>query len=152
MAKGQKAIDSQDRHNTKSEIAKRKLEEESTFVGNDQLQDPPRWLINQDAVDEWKRLVAEFNKKSLVSNLDYNNLGLYCNSFIRYKGICALLTKQGVMLLRDPNPLVMLEIKYSDEIKKYSALLGLTSESRLNLGANKINVEDEKVETEFGGI
>lgn len=150
MAKRKTAIDSQDRHNTKSEIAKRKLEEESTFVGNDQLQDPPKWLINQDAVDEWKRLVAEFNKKSLISNLDYNNLGLYCNSFIRYKGICKLLNKQGVMLLKDPNPLVNLEVKYSDEIKKYSALLGLTSESRLNLGGDLINTADEVMKDEFG--
>ncbi|MGB6128832.1 MAG: phage terminase small subunit P27 family [Psychrilyobacter sp.] len=147
-----KQVGAQTRHNTKSEIAKKKLEEESTFVGNDQLQNPPRWLINQDAVEEWKRLVNEFGKKSLISNLDYNNLGLYCNSFIRYKGICTLLNKQGVMLLRDPNPLVALEIKYSDEIKKYSALLGLTSESRLNLGSNKINNEEQNVEGTFGDI
>lgn len=152
MAKQKTSVETQARHNTKSEIAKKKLEEESTFVGNDQLKTPPKWLVDEDAHKEWKRLIKEFGKKSLISNLDYNNLGLYCNAFIRYRNISSKLTKQGVMILGDPNPLVALEIKYSDEIKKYSGLLGLTSESRLNLGSNKINHEEQKVEGTFGDI
>lgn len=145
-----KNVEAQKRHNTKSEINKKKLEEEAVYVGRDQLENPPKWLVNEEGKKEWIRLVEQFGKKSMISNLDYNNLGLYCNAFIRYKKISGNLTKQGVMVGREHNPLVSLEIKYSDEIKKYSALLGLTSESRLNLGSNKINEEDQKMEDEFG--
>ncbi|UUV17364.1 phage terminase small subunit P27 family [Fusobacteria bacterium ZRK30] len=147
---GKKPVEVQTRHNTKSEINKKKLEEEAVYVGRDQLENPPKWLVNEEGKKEWIRLVEQFGKKSMISNLDYNNLGLYCNAFIRYKKISENLTKQGVMVGREHNPLVALEIKYSDEIKKYSALLGLTSESRLNLGSNKINQEDKKVEDDFG--
>lgn len=145
-----KAVGAQTKNNTKAEINEKKLREEVTYVGRDQLESVPEWLVGKAAKAEWKRLVKEFNKKSLLSNLDYNNLGLYCNAYARYRMISDSLTLQGVMIGKNHNPLVALELKYSDELKKYSNLLGLSSESRLNIGSNILTQENKEIENEFG--
>ncbi|MGL5655897.1 MAG: phage terminase small subunit P27 family [Fusobacteriaceae bacterium] len=129
----------------------KELEEASVFVGNEQLEKPPEWLINDKAIEEWKRLVKEFNKKSLISNLDYNNLGAYCNSFAKYTEV---VNKMGMNLMigKTTNPLITLELKYSDEMKRYGSLLGLTSESRLKLGGIKAGEQNQEVSNSFGDI
>lgn len=135
----------------KDVIARKELEQEAVFVGNEQLQHPPDWLINDSAVNEWKRLVKEFNKKSMISNLDYNNLGAYCNAFARYTNIVKRLGTK-VLPGREPSPLVMLELKYSDEMKRYGSLLGLTMESRLKAGSGLVTTAEEKLVDEFGEV
>lgn len=129
----------------------KQLEEQSVFVGNEQLEHPPEWLINDKAKDEWKRLVTQFNKKSLISNLDYNNLGAYCNSFAKYTEV---VNKIGMDLMigKTTNPLITLELKYSDEMKRYGSLLGLTTESRLKIGGIKAGEQGQEVSNAFGDI
>lgn len=126
-------------------------EEEAVWVGNEQLEKVPQWLVDDTAKAEWKRLVKEFNKKSMISNLDYNNLGAYCNAFAKYIEVANKLGKT-FMIGKETNPLVYLELKYSDEMKKYAALLGLTVESRLKIGSCKVTKQDEDLEDEFGDI
>ncbi|MGL5709614.1 MAG: P27 family phage terminase small subunit [Cetobacterium sp.] len=138
--------------NLNSEVIKRKeLEQEAVFVGNEQLEVPPDWLVDIIAKNEWKRLVNEFNKKSMISNLDYNNLGAYCNAFARYTNI---VKKLGIKVLagREMNPLVMLELKYSDEMKRYGSLLGLTMEARLKAGSGLVTTMEQKIDNEFGDV
>ncbi|MCX3068435.1 phage terminase small subunit P27 family [Cetobacterium somerae] len=151
MWKIRKPLEAQTKHLTQEEKKIKQLEEELVFVGNDQLENPPEWLVNEIAVNEWIRLVEQFNKKSMISNLDYNNLGAYCNAFARYTSIVKNL-KTDVMIVEDVNPLVNLELKYSDEMKKYGALLGLTMESRLKVGSGIKTTSDEKLNKEFGDI
>lgn len=138
--------------NLNQEVIRRKeLEQEAVFVGNEQLKYPPDWLINKKAIDEWIRLVEQFNKKSMISNLDYNNLGAYCNAFARYIDIVKRL---GTSLLagKETNPLVQLELKYSDEMKRYGALLGLTMESRLKAGKGIVTNTEEDINKDFGDV
>lgn len=151
MWKIRKPLEAQTKHLTQEEKKTKQLEEELVFVGNDQLENPPEWLVNEIAVNEWIRLVEQFNKKSMISNLDYNNLGAYCNAFARYTSIVKNL-KTDVMIVEDVNPLVNLELKYSDEMKRYGALLGLTMESRLKVGSGIKTTSDEKLNKEFGDI
>lgn len=151
MWKIRKPLEAQTKHLTQEEKKIKQLEEELVFVGNDQLENPPEWLVNENAVNEWVRLVEQFNKKSMISNLDYNNLGAYCNAFARYTSIVKNL-KTDVMIVEDVNPLVNLELKYSDEMKRYGALLGLTMESRLKVGSGIKTTSDEKLNKEFGDI
>ncbi|MGL5650008.1 MAG: P27 family phage terminase small subunit [Clostridium sp.] len=151
MWKIRKPLEAQTKHLTQEEKKIKQLEEELVFVGNDQLENPPEWLVNEIAVIEWIRLVEQFNKKSMISNLDYNNLGAYCNAFARYTSIVKNL-KTDVMIVEDVNPLVNLELKYSDEMKRYGALLGLTMESRLKVGSGIKTTSDEKLNKEFGDI
>lgn len=129
----------------------KQMEEEAVWVGNEQLEKVPEWLIDDIARKEWKRLVKEFNKKSMISNLDYNNLGAYCNAFSKYTELEKKIGKKFT-IGKETNPLIHLEMKYSDEMKKYGGLLGLTIESRLKIGSVIVGNDEEKIENNFGDI
>ncbi|MGL5569771.1 P27 family phage terminase small subunit [Cetobacterium sp.] len=146
-----KSLETMTKNLTQEEIKIKQLEQDAVFVGNEQLEHPPDWLVNESAINEWKRLVKQFNKKSMISNLDYNNLGAYCNAFARYTTIVKRLGTQ-VLPGREPSPLVMLELKYSDEMKRYGALLGLTMESRLKAGKVIVTNTEEDINQEFGDV
>lgn len=146
-----KQLDTMTKHLTQEEIKKKMLEEEAVFVGNEQLETPPDWLVNKIAINEWIRLVEQFNKKSMISNLDYTNLGAYCNAFARYEDIVKRL-KLNVTIAGEVNQLVGLELKYSDEMRKYGALLGLTMGSRLQVGNVIIKGQEENIKDDFGDI
>lgn len=146
-----KSLETMTKHLTQEEIKVKQLEQDAVFVGNEQLEHLPDWLVNESAINEWKRLVKQFNKKSMISNLDYNNLGAYCNAFARYTTIVKRLGTQ-VLPGREPSPLVMLELKYSDEMKRYGALLGLTMESRLKAGKGIVNNTEEDINKDFGDV
>ncbi|MEG1087520.1 MAG: P27 family phage terminase small subunit [Cetobacterium sp.] len=151
MLKIRKPLETQTKHLTQEEIKIKQLEQDSVYVGNEQLENPPDWLVNQIAINEWIRLVEQFNKKSMISNLDYNNLGAYCNAFARYTSIVTNL-KTDVMIVEDVNPLVGLELKYSDEMKKYGSLLGLTMESRLKAASGIVSKKEKELDEEFGDV
>lgn len=68
MGKTRKPIDMQKAHLTLVEKQNRKMEEESVTTGNNQLKTPPKWLINDTAKKEWRRIVKELNKISIVGN------------------------------------------------------------------------------------
>ena len=53
---------------------------------------------------------------------------------------------------KELNNLVSLELKYSDEIKKYASLLGLTLDGKLKLITGDIKVESSETEKAFGEI
>lgn len=129
----------------------RELEEESVFLGNDQLQNPPSWLVSTVAVNEWIRLVSEFDKKSMINNLDYNNLGAYCNAFAKYTEI---VDELGLDIMIGPrvNPLVQMELKYAEEMRKFGTALGLTAEGKLKLLGMEVGAAGGRLENEFGDI
>nr|DAR47966.1 MAG TPA: terminase small subunit [Caudoviricetes sp.] len=148
-----KSLNQQKGNLTVIQQQQKELEEEraKTFVGKEELKNPPNWLVNEIAIEEWKRIVKELEATPLFNNLDYNNLGVYCNSVAKYSE----LVKQVGMKFRigkELNNLVSLELKYSDEIKKYASLLGLTLDGKLRLITGDIKAEANKTEQEFGEI
>lgn len=70
MGKPKKPVDMQKAHLTLVEKQNRRQEEESVVTGNNQLKTPPKWLINDTAKKEWRRIVKELNKINIVGNLD----------------------------------------------------------------------------------
>lgn len=148
-----KSLNQQKGNLTVIQQQQKELEEEraKTFVGKEELKNPPNWLVNEVAIEEWKRIVKELEATPLFNNLDYNNLGVYCNAVAKYSE----LVKQVGMKFRigkELNNLVSLELKYSDEIKKYASLLGLTLDGKLRLITGDIKAEANKTEQEFGEI
>ena len=78
-------------------------------------------------------------------------MGAYCNAFAKW----TLITKELGMKLnagRQINPLVTLELKYSDEVKKYAVMLGLTAEGKLKTLNALREVKEGEVKDEFGDI
>ena len=135
MPRPKKPIDMQKAHLTLVEKQNRKAEEDSVTTGNNQLKTPPRWLINDVAKKEWRRIVRELNKIQIVGNLDYANLGGYCNAYANYIQVTEILKDQTYSIERETrtgtiivkNPLVDIQTNYAAEMRRFAALCGLTS-------------------------
>jgi len=160
MGRPRKPIEMQKRHNKVVEMQRREMEEQAVTTGADQLEKPPAWLTDTVAKNEWKRLVKELKKIEIIGNLDLNNLGAYCNAYSGYRKATKELvgapltvekwTKYGPQMV--PNPLIAVQSKYSDEMRRYASLCGLTIDSRLKAGTGKVNKQEETLERKFGLI
>lgn len=161
MARPRKMLDLQEGDLTKARQTQMQTEESLIQTGTEQLKKTPSWLRDKIAKDEWKRLTEQFEKLSVISNLDLNNLGAYCNAYSFYleatrelKG-CPLTieytNKAGATNVIE-NPLIKIQLKYSDEMRRYSSLLGLTIDSRLKMSTLKLNETKKDVTDEYGDI
>lgn len=160
MGKLKKPIDMQKAHLTLMEKQNRRQEEESVVTGNNQLKTPPKWLINDTAKKEWRRIVKELNKIDIVGNLDYANLGGYCNAYANYIKATEILkdqtyyidreTRTGVIVVK--NPMVDIQTNYATEMRKFAALCGLTIDSRLKAAVTKTEKTEDMIQQKFGNI
>lgn len=160
MARPRKPLEAQKGHLKVIDYQRKELAEEAVQVEADQLQKPPSWLTDAIAKSEWKRLIKELDKINIVGNLDLNNLGAYCNAYAAYRKATKELktapltvekqTKYGTQMV--PNPLINIQAKYSDEMRRYASLCGLTIDSRLKAGTSKVSKQEETIEKRFGAI
>ena len=160
MPRPKKPIDMQKAHLTLVEKQNRKAEEDSVTTGNSQLKTPPRWLINDVAKKEWRRIVRELNKIQIVGNLDYANLGGYCNAYANYIQVTEILkdqtysierkTRTGTIIVK--NPLVDIQTNYAAEMRRFAALCGLTIDSRLKAAVVKTEKTEDMITEKFGNI
>ena len=160
MPRPKKPIDMQKAHLTLVEKQNRKVEEDSVTTGNNQLKTPPRWLINDVAKKEWRRIVRELNKIQIVGNLDYANLGGYCNAYANYIQVTEILKDQTYSIERETrtgtiivkNPLVDIQTNYAAEMRRFAALCGLTIDSRLKAAVVKTEKTEDMITEKFGNI
>ena len=160
MSRNRKPLELQSKHLTNAEKLQKEEEEDLLVLGKEQLQDPPDWLINDVAINEFKRIVKEIDKIDVIGNLDINNLGGYCNSYALYlksteelKGkslIVRKMTKNGPMTIK--NPLIEIQKNYADEMRKFASLCGMTIDSRLKVATIKTTQQQEDIVDEFGDI
>lgn len=140
----------------------KKLEETLIRTGKEMLADPPKWLIDKQSKNEFSRIVKEFEKMEIdvIGNLDVNNLGCYCNAFSSYIAVTKQLKKEekviekptqnGKVLVK--NPLCDIQKMYSEEMRKFAAMCGLTIDSRLKAATIVREEIDKDIEEEFGDI
>ena len=62
MGRPRKIVDMQSAHNTKEEKQKKKQEERYVKTGRNQLKTPPKWLVDDVAKKEWRRIIKELNQ------------------------------------------------------------------------------------------
>ena len=153
-------------HSAKSCLTKQQQEEKRQReamikAGAEQLEKPPAWLRDVVAKKEWKRLLEQFKELNMLSNLDYNNLGAYCNAFSSFIEITKKLKGQPFVVVHTnklgaknlvQNPFVASQMKYSEEMRKFAGLIGLTIDSRLKIAGTKLNNTKREIEEEFGEI
>ena len=146
---------------TKEQQVEKELEQDLAKANSNQLDKPPLWLRDKVAKKEWKRLVEQFRSISIISNLDLNNLAAYCNAYSCYrqsidelqgKPLVVEYTNKANVTNQIENPLIKIQMKYSDEMRKYSALLGLSVDSRLKLSSLKLKETKSEIKDEFGDI
>ena len=132
---------------------KRKVEiaqtEAAVKAGKDQLKAPPEWLVDEVAVGEWWRVVNELTNVGIIGNLDVQNIAGYCNAFALYRRTIETMTMEGTFFDKG----MIAAVKgYSDEMRKFAALCGLTIDSRLKVGSQVVSKKQEEVNDKFGDI
>ena len=160
MARSRKTLEETKKHLTKSEIAEKEDMEKEIVLGNEQLQHPPDWLIDNLAIEEWKRIIVETNKISIVGNLNLNNLAGYCNAYAMYRKVTKQLIAEPLVVkklssgavTKVKNPLIDIQTTYATEMRKFASLCGMTIDSRLKAAVIKTNETQEEISDRFGDI
>jgi len=158
MGRPRKIVDMQSAHNTKDEKQKKKQEERYVTTGRNQLKTPPKWLVDDVARKEWRRIVKELNQIDIVGNLDYANLAGYCNAYANYIKVTEAMRDQDYCIERETrtgtiivkNPLVDIQKSYAEEMRRFAAMCGLTIDSRLKAVAAKADAEEQELKARFG--
>lgn len=140
-------------HKTKEEIRIRKENEIKPDVDRVRC---PDWLCEVGRT-EWKRMEQDLLELGLLTNLDINQLAIYCDAYAKYIKATKEIEESGLVIEYTnkagatniiPNPNVSIATKYADLIKKYCTEFGLSPSSRAKM-AIPIKVEtktDEKDE------
>lgn len=160
MGRPRKIVDMQSAHNTRNEKMKRQQEERYVTTGRNQLKTPPKWLSDDAARKEWRRIIKELNQIDIVGNLDYANLAGYCNAYANYIKVTEKLEGQEYCIKRETrngtitvkNPLVDIQKTYASEMRKFASLCGLTIDSRLKAAVDKRDRKEDEIREEFGAI
>lgn len=160
LARGHVSLEMQKKHLTNAEKIIKEQQEEMLVLGKEQLEEPPSWLINDIAIDEFKRIIKEMDKIDIVGNLDLNNIGGYCNSYALYRKATEglkgqpltimKLTKNGRITIE--HPLIKVQKNYAEEMRKFASLCGMTIDSRLKCATVKTTQQQEDISDEFGDI
>lgn len=160
MGRPRKPLDAQKGNITTVSMERREKEEKCVTTGKNQLIRPPDWLIDEVAKKEWRRITKELKAIDLVGNLDRNNLGGYCNAFSNYIKCTEIMktqeycleryTRTGIILVG--NPMIDIQKKYAEEMRKFASLCGLTIDARLKAAAVKTGNEQDEVKQKFGNI
>ena len=88
-------------------------------------------------------------------------MAAYCNAYSGYletiremqgQALTIEYTNKGGATNIIENPLIKIQMKYSDEMRKYSSLLGLSIDSRLKLASIKSTETKKELTDEFGDI
>ena len=95
-----------------------------------------------------------------MGNLDYANLGGYCNAYANYIQVTEILKDQTYSIERETrtgtiivkNPLVDIQTNYAAEMRRFAALCGLTIDSRLKAAVVKTEKTEDMITEKFGNI
>lgn len=156
MGKRRKPLSEQKGHLTI--LAQEAMKEQEAMLkgDNDWFDTVPAWLIDKRAKDLFVRLAAELKKTGLISNLDYNALGNYCNEFTLYTAIVNRLKKEPLMHGDEVNEVrekLCRQLSFrEDQLRKFGAICGLSIDSRLKFANNKQNETEESLDDKFGVI
>ena len=160
MARPKKPLSQQNSHLTKDEIADRELQEELIKVDSDKIS-CPSWVKGSIARKQFDFIAAELRRLGVITNLDINPLAQYCVAYANYVQATKELKSQSLLIKYTnkngstnliENPLIKIQLKYSDEMKKWANVLGLTIDSRLKFAISKTQEVKDEIVDEFGDI
>lgn len=108
--------------------------------------EPPEWLTDELALDEWEAVAPTLTKLKLAKPEDRQTFAVYCQTLANYVKAQAKLSREGMTvktLVGLPNgsvqekpianPLVGITLKMSAELLKYAKEYGLTPSASASL-------------------
>lgn len=160
MGRPKKSIDvilAEGKSHYDKETIERRKEEEAAIRPSDNKTECPDWLADKVARKEYRRIAKELNNINLLTNLDITTLAQYCLAYANFLKATEELIDRPLVIEQTnksgftnlvENPLIRIQLKYSDEMKKHATQMGLTISSRLKLVVPK-PLED-KPKNKFG--
>lgn len=112
----------------------------------------PEWL-SVEAKKEWNRLVLVLNKYNLLTDLDRNSLGLYCQTFADYKEALKYCEKGALIKTKNgniiQNPAVSLKNRVLQILQRLGAEFGLSPSARAGMSIPKAKSRPTKKAAPF---
>jgi len=161
MSRNRKPLEQQAGNLTKEKKERRQMEQQAVSTGAEDLAKPPSWLVDSVAKREYRRILKDLKKIKIVGNLDLSSLAGYCNAYAMYRKATTQLAGQELIvekqsaqgiLIEAENPLIMVQKKYAEEMRKFASLCGLTIDSRLKAAAARMDRIEDEIADEFGDI
>jgi P27 family predicted phage terminase small subunit len=92
------------------------------------------------ALEEWRRMVPILMNMSMLTQADGAALGLYCLSYSRFRQAHEQLAKEGLVVVsltgvEKPSPLLAVEARAVDTMRKLLSEFGLSPSSRSSIRA-----------------
>lgn len=131
-------------HKTKEEIRLRREREQALSSGSDRV-DCPDWLCDVGRA-EFKRLESDLINLGLLTNLDVNQLAIYCDAYAKYVDATTEIDRNGLVIESInkmgvtnfvTSPYVQIAAKYAEIVKKYCDEFGLSPSSRARMAIPK---------------
>ncbi|MDU0200155.1 phage terminase small subunit P27 family [Paenibacillus sp. MAH-36] len=144
------------KHLTKAEINKRRREEAAVKADAGMVVCPD-WLTDRIARNIFHAAAKELKKIELLANLDVTTLAQYAESMAKYRQVTKELKGQPLLVdkptaygnVKIHNPLITLQLKLSEETRKYGDKLGFTVGARLKLSATPNGKDPPKPANKF---
>lgn len=161
MARPRKPLNMQKGNLTVRQQIEKERTENIVKTSSKNIKKAPKWLVDEVATKEYKRLVKQMEDLDILTDLDINNLGGYCNSYALYIQATKELQGQPLTIYKElpngstnivENPLIKIQKNYANEMRAFAGLVGLTIDSRLKIGSMKVSEENNEVKGKFGDI
>lgn len=161
MSRNRIPLEQQTGNLTKEDKERKRLEQQAVMTGDDDLKRTPSWLIDSVAKEEYKRVLKDLKNITIMGNLDLANIVGYCNAYAMYRKATEQLAGEKLIVekvsasgatYKAENPLIMVQKKYAEEMRKFASLCGMTIDSRLKAAAMKVEKVKDEIKDEFGDI
>ncbi len=114
---------------------------------------PPVWL-DDFAKTVWRRVVKELEAVGMLTRVDRDSLGCYCQAVSSLKTAREEIAKDGITIqgLHGPvkNPACAVEKDAMTAIRQFGSEFGLTPASRARLTTPENKTETDEFENDFG--
>ena len=162
MGKVRKPVALQKGHLTVYTQQQRQQEEQAVKTRTDEILNPPAWLSDTLAKNEWKRIIPQLLEIDIVGNLDLASIAGYCNAYAQYRHATDQLKTEPLVYhtadektgyeSHKENPTIKVQTNAAAEMRKFASLCGLTIDSRLKAAATKTIKKEDEIEDKFGVI
>jgi P27 family predicted phage terminase small subunit len=108
---------------------------------------PPRWL-GKSGKAVWRRLAWQLHGYGLLTVLDYDLFGLYCDAHDQFHEAHAEIKRDGYTVEsqrygRKPHPAIRVKNRAALVIRQFGADFGLSPVSRVGLNVGSVAGDDE---------
>jgi len=109
---------------------------------------PPSWLMNEDAVAEWRRLVPQLKRRKQYIGIFRGELARYCDAYGLYAQARRALEESEMLITRGtgalaPSPYLLIMSRAHDMMSKLAAEMGLNPVSQVRLQGLQLDLFSE---------